>query len=438
MAVVARGKPGKRDSVDSVDDWPVRATDLQDLVDSLADRLERPVAVDDRQLRLLAYSSHGGPVDPIRTASILTRQVPKEAVAIVHASGVADSAGPVRLAARRDLQMDARVIVAARYEGMLLGYIVLLDPLERLSESDLDVVSAAADVAGALLYREQLLHELDRGRERELLRDLLSPDPLVRSNAATQLVQDELFKDRVPVVVLVAKPTLTGGGALTEAARIALGGAVDRLRPHLSARQRLHLVRPDHCLLVCSPTDPSLPSGGVEALAREMHDAVAAALPGPRDGWRVAVGIGEEQAALEDVGASYRQALQAARVAEIVGSFGDVIAWSHLGIYRLLSHFPVDQLAREALPEGLVTLFATDSGSLVETLECYLDLGCDAQRAASVLSLHRASLYYRLHKVEEITGFNLRDGEDRLALHLGLKLARLAGLHPMGDRPAMR
>ena len=62
------------------------------------------------------------------------------------------------------------------------------------------------------------------------------------------------------------------------------------------------------------------------------------------------------------------------------------------------------------------------------TLEAYLDLAGDARATAEALSLHRATMYYRLNRIEEITGARLKTGDDRLALHLGLRLARLSGL----------
>jgi DNA-binding PucR family transcriptional regulator len=64
----------------------------------------------------------------------------------------------------------------------------------------------------------------------------------------------------------------------------------------------------------------------------------------------------------------------------------------------------------------------------VDTLETYLELAGDARATAEALSLHRATLYYRLNRIEEITGARLKTGDDRLALHLGLRLARLSGL----------
>jgi DNA-binding PucR family transcriptional regulator len=39
--------------------------------------------------------------------------------------------------------------------------------------------------------------------------------------------------------------------------------------------------------------------------------------------------------------------------------------------------------------------------------------------------MHRATLYRRLERVEEITGLDLEKGDDRLLAHLGLRLHRL-------------
>ncbi|MEO3876485.1 helix-turn-helix domain-containing protein [Nonomuraea sp. B12E4] len=52
----------------------------------------------------------------------------------------------------------------------------------------------------------------------------------------------------------------------------------------------------------------------------------------------------------------------------------------------------------------------------------------DVKRTAASLCIHRASLYYRLRRIEEIASVDLSSGDDRLALHLGLKVARLIRL----------
>jgi hypothetical protein len=406
------------------------STQLQAIVDTLAMRLDRAVAVDDRNSRLLAYSSHPGPVDEIRMSSILSRRAPDAAWKWALAHGINKAERPIRLPAKPDIGMEPRVGMPVRCQGVLLGYLWLIDPDGSVSDDELDVVVGAAEAAGTVLYREQLLSDLELGRERELLRDLVSDDEKLRQHAAAELVESNLFVASTSIVALVVWPVHEDGRQPDEAVRLALSVSLDNVRRMLSPRQRLHLARPDHGLFLAVTTDPSLPSGGIEDLAVHLRDNAVNALK-PQAGWQVYVGIGGKQQSTADAAVSYRQAQQAVRVGRIVRSFGPVISWSQLGIYRMLSQFPVEQLATEALPPGLTQLFASHGAStLVETLECYLDCGCDAKTAASTLSLHRASLYYRLHKIEDITGISLRGGEERLALHLGLKLARLAGVHP--------
>jgi sugar diacid utilization regulator len=143
------------------------------------------------------------------------------------------------------------------------------------------------------------------------------------------------------------------------------------------------------------------------------------------------VGLGEEREHLEEAPCSYAHARMAARVASRVPEHAPVAQWPQLGAYRALIHVPEDGRAEELLPPGLTRLLELPGDdSLVATLEVYLDHACDAKLSAEALFLHRASLYYRLQRIEQIAGVNLKSGADRLALHLGLKLARLLGVRP--------
>ena len=80
--------------------------------------------------------------------------------------------------------------------------------------------------------------------------------------------------------------------------------------------------------------------------------------------------------------------------------------------------------ARAAAPDRALAAHRRGD-QLIEALEGLLEHGGDVAEAARALNMHRATLYRRLERVEEITGLDLERGDDRLLAHLGLRLLRL-------------
>jgi GAF domain-containing protein len=205
-------------------------SELQRIVDSLGQRLQRAVAIDNPRMRLQAYSPHYGEVDQIRLESILQREAPREAVDWVIGLGIAKAPGPVRVAANPELGTLPRVCVPIRYQHTTLGFLWLIDADESLTDDDLRLAVEAAENAGVVMYREQLVRELERSREREHLRDLLAPDAGVRAHAASELVDADLVVPGTRVVALVVWPVQSAGEAPDEGVRLAIDSALSRAR----------------------------------------------------------------------------------------------------------------------------------------------------------------------------------------------------------------
>ncbi|MCZ0209008.1 helix-turn-helix domain-containing protein, partial [Streptomyces sp. UMAF16] len=134
-----------------------------------------------------------------------------------------------------------------------------------------------------------------------------------------------------------------------------------------------------------------------------------------------AAGIGEPGAGLAELGTMWQQAFDAARAALAEPRLGPVAQWARIGAYRLLTALP-PETARDRV---IGSLLSPAHAELARTAEVYLDCAGQAGRTASELSIHRQTLYYRLSRVEQLTGLDLDDGEDRLLLHMALKRARL-------------
>ncbi|NEB16456.1 PucR family transcriptional regulator, partial [Streptomyces coelicoflavus] len=124
---------------------------------------------------------------------------------------------------------------------------------------------------------------------------------------------------------------------------------------------------------------------------------------------------------LADLGAAWSEASAAARAARAEERFGPVAQWTSIGAFRLLTSLP----PRSADDPAVRALLSPAHRELARTAEVYLDCAGQAGRTAAELGVHRQTLYYRLSRVEQLTGLDLDDGEDRLLLHMVLKARRL-------------
>jgi DNA-binding PucR family transcriptional regulator len=397
---------------------------LQRLVDALASRLGRAVLLEDRRQRVIAYSQHDQPMDTVRRESILQRQTTPEVIAYLRRFGIAESCDPIRIAGNADFDLLPRVCIPLRHQDLLLGFIWFIDADESMQDEEVELALQMGSDFALALYRENFVEELAQRRESEAVRNLLVSDPGARLHAACELVDAGSFLPDIAVTALVVLPV--GNGHPSEDAELrglAIEQSLVQARRRTLPRHALHLLRFDHGLLLAAASDRK--DTPVASLGRGLVRAMERSLGGLPGHDQVVVGVGEPQPGLQDVWRSYEQARQAAHVAASLPSVGPVTEWRELGVYRALAQLSADQIGSSVLHPGLSILLEDPDQTLARTLETYLDLAGNAQATAKALRLHRATLYYRLQRIEELARADLKDGNDRLTLHLGLKLARL-------------
>ncbi|MER5321248.1 PucR family transcriptional regulator [Streptosporangium roseum] len=373
------------------------AHDVQDLLDSLAMAVGRGMAVDDPEGRVVAHSVHYGEVDQVRAQAILSRSVPAEVEAWQEAHGVATTREPVRIPANPALGMAARLCVPLLHRDRRVGFLWVIEgdgPLS--SEEEARTVREAAAIAALL----------DGGGSSHTLRSLLNGEIAVR-RAAGILGEGPLRVLAVRVLAGggdVVRGDVAGGaagrgdGSRGDAVPGDAGGLAGAVGDELSRMRRppAFAVVDRHAVLLLN--------GGEDASA--LGESLAARAGG-------LVGISAVHPGLGSLRQAYGEAVAAARAAAAEPALRPVARWPELGVYRLLAE-------PTAYPLGPLR----EHPALAATLETYLDHGGDAQETARLLHLHRTSLYYRLARIEELTGRSLKDGTQRLELHLALKLAR--------------
>ena len=398
--------------------------ELQRLAEGLAERIGRPIAIDDPQNNLICHTAHDETVDKHRVSSVMRLRASDEVITHILAHGIAKAERPVRVPGRPDIELLPRVCFPVRCQGLLFGYLWIIEPEDGLPDDQVQAAAEVAAEAGQLLYRQRLMDDLQDSRERELLRDLISDDSAVSSAAADLLVDDEMLPPGCSVAVLVLQVRSTEREDLRTTLQAVLRRAGRRAKPLVGLSMALAGGR--GVLLLAGRRPPS--AADLRVVGEQVHDELLKALGANAD---VRVGIGPVLAGPERASTSAVRAREALEVTAVVPDFGTVTAWDDLGVYRLLVQLPLADLPENAIPDGLRILMDQDAeGVLLKTLETWLDEGCDARRSVAHLRVHRTSLYYRLGRIEEITGLSLDNGRIRLDLHLGLKLARLKGLIP--------
>lgn len=97
-------------------------------------------------------------------------------------------------------------------------------------------------------------------------------------------------------------------------------------------------------------------------------------------------------------------------------------SWDALGAWHLVAVAPQD-LTPAQLHPGVDVLLGEKRADLLVTARCVLDNAGDVLASAEELHVHRTTLYYRLDRIETLTGVNLRLATGRNDLHLALLLA---------------
>nr|WP_083466064.1 helix-turn-helix domain-containing protein [Kibdelosporangium sp. MJ126-NF4]CEL12905.1 possible transcriptional regulator [Kibdelosporangium sp. MJ126-NF4]CTQ98589.1 possible transcriptional regulator [Kibdelosporangium sp. MJ126-NF4] len=382
---------------------PLLPAVVQQTVDRLAVALGRPAVLEGPELELLTHSAHNMACDDVRKRTIMCRNTIPAVAAWLRSQGVFDAGHAMRVPSCRGLNMLARVCVPIRAATALRGFLWFIDAAESMSDAEIALAEVAASSLVEPLDLLRPPHEQRPNHDR--VRELLEPGNAHRMG----------FPATAGVIALVGAAVAKDGTFL----------AIRQTPTPIRAWPGLHLRQPDHEVLLLPTSD-----GRADATTIR-HAALLADSIGTRIGGEQVVGVGQARRRLQDASDSVREALNAAKVAAKVPDLGRIVHWSELGIYRLLSHLSDAELSRATAHPRLERLFADPASlQLLRTLEVYLDLGGNVPLAATRLHMHRATLYYRLRRIEELTEADLKNGDDRLCLHTALKLGRLTGRYP--------
>ena len=362
----------------------------QGIVDALYDLTALPVGLEDRFGNLRCWAGPGQP-------QTYPKETTDERELLLHE--LAAQNGPARI--------GGRVLTLVQPRAEILGVLALQDPDNTVTADSLFALRYGATVLALELSHERNLAEIELNLRRELVDDLLAGTDRDGAYARADALGHDLRRPHYVVVVQTA-------GRAESAVATAAGSAATALHlKYLQGRHRGLVV-----LLTDGRPDP-----------RALHHAISEGL----DRTTSVIGIGTRCEVPDDLPQSFIEARRALNIRLRSANPEGAAAFDELGFYRLIDAAHGGGTVEAFVREWLGTLLDYDesrNSELVLTLSDYLECGGNYDESAAALHIHRSTLRYRLARIAELTGHDLRNVDTRFNLHAATRAWRF--LNPDG------
>ena len=135
---------------------------------------------------------------------------------------------------------------------------------------------------------------------------------------------------------------------------------------------------------------------------------------------RVRVGFGNRVNNLQDIAKSYQEAKMALEVGRIFYAEKEVIAYSLLGIGRLIYQLPMslcEMFIQEVFGDEIPDIFNEE---IATTIQKFFENNLNISETARQLYVHRNTLVYRLERLEKMIGLDIRRFDDAMTFKIAL------------------
>ncbi len=415
------------------------------LASALAQSVGNPVLIENRFFRTLGYAFPSG--QPTRD------ERPLSTGAFLHEVGAA-GIGPRLQTERQPLVLpvrpergiaQARLVAPVVVSDDVLGYVSILERDRPLEPADSLIARQAAQTIGIEFARQQAALETELKLKGNLLDVLLQgTDASADSRGARAsllnydcsapqtllLVQPEpptdgrptiSLRELSPLIASWARRVATGSLVAEKAGQIVVLLAGDVTKPR--TRSKRATGRQGGRPRSIHATTDAAPAALTEALRHEIASfapeltASIAIAPAVRDA--------------RDLRCAYESARRTLAILRLLGESDQVISTNdpRLAVFFLFDSTK-PEMRREFVDLVLGPLIAYDQHRhrpLVETLQTYLACAGNLETTARALNVHTSTLKYRLQRIAEVGGLDVRNADHRFNAALALRLRALDG-----------
>jgi DNA-binding PucR family transcriptional regulator len=393
---------------------------LEDVAEQISDVLRCPITIEDVNHRLLAYSTHSDSTDPARISTIIGRRVPEKVINSLWKDGtipsLLKSKDPIHVKNIKEVGLGNRVAISIWKNNEVLGFIWALEVNKSLTDNDLEMLKKAAKAVQNKLLSLQKGKMKKEEREQEFFWKLLTGNTHENDDLADGFYQINKTMPSLYSIVLFrfTKP-------ITEKREKQLNYLLETTQ---LVQICLTTIDYNELILLVSPNREQ-PLNQIKQFLKSMKKQMQQRYNIDR----VAMSIGGIYQDISSVHISYKEALSVLKVKErFVSEAESLLSFSELGIYQYLDVLAEKRKHDRYINYPLAQLERYDNehhSNMVETLETFIDFDSNVKVAAKKLNVHVNTLNYRLKRIQEITGLNLKNINEKFTILLEIKLRNM-------------
>lgn len=140
------------------------------------------------------------------------------------------------------------------------------------------------------------------------------------------------------------------------------------------------------------------------------------------------IGVSNVHISLPEVKIAYKESITAIKCGYAFKNKTNHVFFDDMGVFSFLYELQDSETMLTFFDKKFRALLQYDKekdGDLINTLKTYFDCNCNIQKTSEELFLHKNSIIYRLHKIEQLTASVLHDRESTFQLQLCIKLMSL-------------
>ena len=397
-------------------------SDLNDVVDVISNGLKKPVIVESDHFFLLAYNSYYvNHFDYANQQTIFSKKCPLPIFERFVETGIIDKLKtndkPFRVEKMKEIGLNRRVVVNAKYKDTIMGYIWVQEFDHLLTKEEMDFLYDVSFHVGKLISKKNKL-KLQKAEEVEyFFRKVMNNEFTNEKELKWEATDLDIVLPSIFSVMVVN--AIHADVELLEELK-------NTIRSYLNLKDNTSHVLVYRSNIVIIVGCYSLKYSPVTA-ALQIVDNLLTNFDAKRYS-NIYIGIGNEYQPILSLHRSYKEALEVVSIVEELGTQENLpYEFNKIGALRYLDVIYEKNTRTNYSNKNLQILQAKDSESqtqLVKTLEYYLVNNCKLKATAEKMFIHPNTLNYRMKQITELTTIDFSDFNQKCQLYLELMASK--------------